>query len=242
MREIILAYAIKYHGDVHRMRLAIENEEPVQLVEYQGQYITIVDELYPRRLLLLDVPPLILFYKGDIRLLETNCLCVIGSRKIQDTSMRYCECLIENVQPYTIVSGVAKGMDALAHQCAIKRGLKCIGVIGCGLDVVYPKENGELYQLLEEHLMLSEYPFGVAPYAHHFVARNRILAGLSEKCVVVQAKKRSGTMITVSYALDLGVDIYAFPYRMEDTFSDGCNELIQQGANMILSISDIQKL
>ena len=118
-----------------------------------------------------------------------------------------------------------------------------IGVIGCGIERVYPKENQLLFEAMAENqLILSEYPKDTPPHASHFPWRNRIIAALAKRLVVVEAKEKSGTMLTVNEALKLDKDIYVFPYRYEDHFGRGCNLLIQQGANMLVFDEEIENL
>ena len=146
-------------------------------------------------------------------------------------------------EEYGIVSGVAKGIDGLAHYYAIKENRRTIGVIGCGLDIVYPKENESLYEEIgKHHLLLSEYPCGCKPLAFHFPWRNRIIASLCEKVVVIEAKVKSGTMITVNEALELGISVYAFPHNINNINGEGCNMLIEQGCSMINCIRDMNDI
>ncbi|MGN1343193.1 MAG: DNA-processing protein DprA [Traorella sp.] len=236
MRKQILYYALIYKGEYQQMKKAIEKNENWEEIDYSGNYITILDELYPKILFELEYPPLILFYEGNLSLLEKNIICIIGSRKCSAYASQSCFDLISNLpKEDVIVSGLALGIDALAHQRAIQLGHKCIGVIGCGCNVVYPKHNKALYEEIKKnHLLISEYPNDVMPLAHHFPWRNRILACLGKKCYVVEAKSKSGTMVTANYALTLNREIIAFPYRYNDDFGRGCNELIEQGASIYM--------
>ena len=139
---------------------------------------------------------------------------------------------------YTIVSGMALGIDTLAHRSALKNKGKTVAVLGSGINYCYPKRNQDLYaQLKSNHLIISEKPGDYVPQAKDFPSRNRLIAGLSESVVVTEAEKRSGTMITVGYALDRGKDIYCIPSRIGDPM--GCNLLIQQGAKLVLTVNDI---
>lgn len=244
MREQLLAYALKYNGEYDRMKKAIQDDEAWQMPEYKGHYLTILDENYPKALLLLEDPPFILFYKGDIRLLENEYLGIIGSRLASSVGLNYTAYLIKKCPlRYGIVSGLAKGIDAAAHANAIRCGRSTIGVIGCGIERVYPQENQYLYeQMAVNQLILSEYPEHTPPYASHFPWRNRIIAALAKRIVVVEAKEKSGTMLTVNEALRLDKDVYVFPYRYDDAFGKGCNMLIQQGANMLVFDEEIENL
>ena len=244
MREQLLAYVLKYQGEYAKIKKAIKNNEPWQPCKYEGNYITMLDEAYPRCFFQLDEPPYVLFYKGDLSLLEKPMLCVIGSRNMSKEGGEACDCLIRHCNSeFVILSGLAKGIDACAHAMALKYHRKSVAIIGCGINRIYPIENRMLYeQLSKGHLILSEYPDDAPPLAYHFPWRNRLLAALCSKLVVVEAKERSGTMITVTEALSLNKDIYVFPYRFNDAFGKGCNLLIQQGANLLISDEDIENL
>lgn len=143
-------------------------------------------------------------------------------------------------QNFTIVSGLAKGIDTASHLSAIKNKIPTIAVIGTGLDIFYPLENRKIQEYLAKNqLILSEYPVGEKPLRYHFPERNRIIAGLSHGVVVIEAKLRSGSLITCERALEEGRDIFAVPGNIADGFSDGCNHLIQQGAKLIYQAQDI---
>lgn len=242
MREQILAYALKYQGEYGKIKKAIENHEKYNEVHYDGNYITILDEGYPKVLFDLEQPPFILFYRGDLSLLNLGSLGVVGSRLCSSYGIEMCERIVAKSSSPCIVSGLAKGIDAYAHQFALFHHKHTIAVIGCGLDVTYPKENESLYQKLNNELILSEYPNGTPPLAYHFPWRNRLLAALSECVVVVEASVRSGTMLTVNEALNLNRDVFVVPYRYDDINGKGCNLLIQQGANILINEEDISEL
>lgn len=236
MREQILYYALKHQGEYCQMARSIEQNKPWEKVHYEGNYITILDSAYPCELLELKNPPYILFYEGKLELLKREKITVVGSRTCTNYAADCLNHLIQHIdEEVVIVSGLAKGVDGKAHQMALKNNRESIGVIGCGLDVIYPKENEELYQQMKDKgLIISEYPFGSLPMAHHFPWRNRILAALSTKCYVISAKSKSGTMITADYALNLNREVIAFPHRFDDEFGQGCNELIEQGAGIFI--------
>lgn len=236
MREQILSYAIKYRGEYPLIKKAIDRNESWHKAAYEGHYITILDDEYPKELFDLENPPYILFYEGNLSFLQGRKICVIGSRIVSPNASFSCEKLVESLMSSDIIiSGLAKGIDGLAHEWAIKKNRKTIGILGCGISQIYPKENSELYEEMKKnHLILSEYPSDAAPLAHHFPARNRILAALAQKCYVVEARSKSGTMITANYAFNMQREVIAFPYRFNDEFGRGCNELIEQGAGVFL--------
>ena len=230
MRELLIRLAIKYNGNYFKIRKALSRQEIPENCDLQPA-LTIVDEDYPRSLLELKYPPFVLFYSGNKKLLEERKIAVVGSRKAGSYGIAATEYLVKRIKNrYVIISGMAKGIDAVAHLNAEKT----IGVLGNGLDVTYPKENSVLYQKMKEtQLLISEYPAGTGPAKEHFPFRNRIMAALAEKLIVTQAAERSGTMHTVNEALDLGKEIYVVPYRLNDPDGIGCNRLIEQGANII---------
>ncbi len=239
MREQILSYALQYQGEWQRIADAIANQEPYISRSYHGNYVTIVEEAYPKRLRSLRYPPWILFYEGNYQLLEEKGVALIGSRIHHPYGERMCKHVCTILKPHcAIVSGLAKGIDAIAHREAMDH--QTIAVIGCGLDVHYPRENHALYeQMKQRQLIISEYPDGVKPLAHHFPWRNRLIAALSQAVVVIQAKKRSGTLLTVNEALSLNIPIYCIPYAFDDPNGEGCNLLISQGANILIDDQDI---
>ncbi len=244
MRNRILYYALKYQGDYRLITDAIVNHKPYRNIHYDGKYITIFDDAYPEVLLHLHYRPWILFYDGDLSLLSKESVAVIGSRMMSDYG-RNCISFLDQYLSceYGIVSGLAKGIDAQAHKQALQSGRKCIAVVGCGIDIAYPKENQYLYQQIKkEGLIISEYPNGTKPLKHHFPWRNRIIAALSKAVIVVEAKAHSGTMITVNEALALGIAIYCFPHEILDENGLGCNLLIAQGSNIIAQEQDVKEI
>lgn len=217
-------------------------EDDFSTFQHSYQFITILDDTYPERLVEIYNPPIALFLEGDIDLLENETLAVIGARK----STTYGKQMIEKIIPtiikekITIVSGLAKGSDTNAHVETIKNGGQTIAVIGCGLDIYYPKENKKLQDYIsQEHLIISEYLPTVPPLSYHFPSRNRIIAGLSKGVCVIEAQKKSGTFITASLALEEGRDVFAVPGSAFEKTSEGCLELIQEGAKCIWKPEDI---
>ncbi|MGX7013834.1 DNA-processing protein DprA [Vagococcus silagei] len=217
-------------------------EDDFSTFQHSYQFITILDDTYPERLAEIYNPPIALFLEGDIDLLENETLAVIGARK----STTYGKQMIEKIIPtiikekITIVSGLAKGSDTNAHIETIKNGGQTIAVIGCGLDIYYPKENKKLQDYIsQEHLIISEYLPTVPPLSYHFPSRNRIIAGLSKGVCVIEAQKKSGTFITASLALEEGRDVFAVPGSAFEKTSEGCLELIQEGAKCIWKPEDI---
>lgn len=239
MREQILFYALRYHGEWQRITKAIAQQEPWDYVNYEGAYITIVEDHYPVQFRKLQYAPWIIFYEGDLSLLQEHAVSIVGARECNLYGLSMCRHVCHLLKKRSaIISGLARGIDACAHQEALDA--KTIAVIGCGLNVPYPKENAWLYDRLKaSHLILSEYPNGCKPFAHHFPWRNRLIAALSEAVVVIQAKKHSGTLLTVNEAIELDIPVYCIPHPFMDGFGDGCNLLISQGANILVDDDDI---
>jgi DNA processing protein len=205
--------------------------------------ITFFDDDYPMELKTIYQPPWILFARGDLSLLRnTKSLAVVGSRNASSYGIEAIEYLFpsligKNIQ---IVSGLAKGIDAHAHKTAIKLGGKTIGVIAGGFYNLYPKENIKLAEyMMEKHLVLSEYPPVTMPAKWQFPMRNRIISGLSQGTLVIEARKKSGSLITADFALNEGRDVFAVPGSILTPDSDGVHYLIQQGAKLVKSSEDI---
>lgn len=241
-REQILYYAIKYRGEYQRIHHAVLQDEVWWERKTEEEYVTILDNNYPDQLRLLKNPPYLLFYKGNISLLKNRSCAVIGSRFPVEYASHYTKEIVQELQKeFTIVSGLAKGIDTLAHQTTYLKG-KTIGVIGCGLNIVYPKMNFNLQnEMMNNQLVISEYPKDTKPLKHHFPMRNRIIAALAEFVVVMQASLKSGTLITVNEALELNKEIFVLPYSLDCVEGQGCNYLIQQGASIILEEKNFYK-
>lgn len=218
------------------------SEEDFYLYNENNSFLTILDDEYPERLKEIYNPPVALFYRGNIDFLNTETLGIIGSRK----ATKHGKQMIDSITPQlceknlTIVSGLAKGNDTYAHQATIRNRGKTIAVIGCGLNVFYPKENERLQRFIsDQHLLISEYLPNTRPLAYHFPSRNRIIAGICKGVCVVEAKKKSGTYITAQLALDEGRSVFAIPGNPINDQSEGCLELIQEGAKCVWKPEDI---
>ena len=195
-------------------------------------FVTMEQVEYPKRLREIPDPPLGIYYKGKLPEDEIA-VSIIGSRDCSEYGSYVASGLGKYLgeRGIPVISGMARGIDGISQQAALEAGGLSYGVLGCGVDVCYPKSNERLYQKLTEHGgILSEYPPGTPPAPFNFPPRNRIVSGLSQAVVVVEAAVKSGTSITVSMALDQGRDVYVVPGRVTDRLSDGCNRLIKQGA------------
>ena len=200
------------------------------------------DKRYPELLKNIPDPPETLYCIGDERLLEGKKLAAVGSRKCSEygktTAMRIGEaCARYDV---TLVSGTAKGIDSFAHIGALKAGGKTIAVLGCGVNICYPRENKKLYeQIATEGLLISELPPGTEPMPYTFPMRNRIISGLSDATCVVEAGTGSGALITAERAAVQGRDVFAVPGNINSRYSLGTNKLLTDGAIPIAVIDDI---
>ena len=202
---------------------------------------SILDEIYPWDLSEIYNPPALLFYQGNIDLLELPKVAVVGSRDSSKLGNQSVQKIIKELNnELIIVSGLARGIDTVAHMAALQNGGRTIAVIGTGLDVFYPKANKKLPAYIgKNHLVLSEYGPGEQPLKFHFPERNRIIAGLCRGVIVAEAKMRSGSLITCERAMEEGRDVFAIPGSILDGKSDGCHHLIQEGAKCIMSGSDV---
>lgn len=204
--------------------------------------LTIVDAAYPEQLRETYAPPVVLYYLGDLRWLTGPQLAVVGSRQPSPYALRAMRRLLPQVvrQQVCLVSGLAQGVDTLAHQAALAHRGKTIAVIGTGLDHCYPAGNRDLMtELAHHHLVISEYPWGTAGARHHFPERNRIIAGLSQSTLVVEAARHSGSLITANIASQENRNVLAVPGSLDNPNSVGTNELILAGAKPILNSEHI---
>lgn len=247
MREILLYFALKYEGDFTKIYNALQKKEKVddhhqnKLKEkVNSQYVTIIDEDYPEQLKNISCPPFVLFYHGDLDLIKGNLIAVIGMRQASDYGKCAVDYFVRELVGFgwTIVSGLALGIDFYAHQDSLNCNGSTVAVLGSGINNCYPKRHQSLYnQLTKTQLVISEYPDLTKASPNNFPSRNRIIAGLVTKILVVEAKERSGTMITVGFGLEGGKDICCVPGRFNE--NKGCNLLIQQGAKLVLQVDDI---
>lgn len=200
------------------------------------------DNLYPENLLNIADPPVALFCRGDMGCLEKPAVAIVGSRAASTYGKRVSFELARELARHGIcvVSGMAMGIDGEAHAGALAGGGVTIGVLGCGVDVVYPHQHVTLFKdVVANGLLLSEYPMGTAPDGFRFPERNRIISGVSLGTVVVEASLKSGSLITARLALDQGRDVFAVPGRIDSPKSQGTHRLLQQGAKLVNCVDDI---
>lgn len=216
-------------------------EEFHKLGEQGIYFVTRQEDNFPERLKEIPQAPDYLFYKGDLPEAEVPAVAIIGARECSAYGRRAAGELAGELAAagILIISGMARGIDGCAQRAALRQG-KSYAVLGCGVDICYPPENYSLYESLSQKGgILSEYPPKTPGLPYHFPLRNRLISGLSDGVVVVEARKRSGTLITVDYALEQGRDVFAVPGRIGEKLSEGCNGLIRQGACMVTGSRDI---
>jgi DNA processing protein len=239
--QIPLKNATLFYHDLHHNIVKRHLIEDLRLY----QIITVVDEDYPAMLNTIKDAPLVLYAKGDLSLLQYNQkLSVIGTRNPSNEAMHKLEHIVKPLvkNNWLIVSGLAKGVDSLAHQTTLMNQGKTIAVLGSGFHHIYPKQNINLFhQIAKFGLVLTEYPPYLPPVKYHFPERNRIISGLSFGTLVIEATERSGTLITVDQALDQGREVYAVPGSPTIPQTKGCNQMIQDGAKLVQSPIDIQE-
>lgn len=200
------------------------------------------DALYPKRLKEIYLPPIVLFYKGRLELFNRLSIGIVGARNHTPYSKEALEYLLPDIleRKVSIISGLARGVDSLAHQLTLDLNGETIAVIGNGINICYPKENQSLYDAIgKKGLILSEYPLDSPPLKFHFPYRNRIIAGLSHGLCVIEAKLHSGSLITANVALSENRQVFALPGNITSEYSKGTNELITAGAFPIRNANDI---
>ena len=250
-KKLIAALAVKHRGDWELIYKDLHHrgafDDPIEierlLKQIRCNYITICDREYPDYLRNYPEPPFALFYSGDISLIsdiEHN-LAVIGTREptIQgiENTRKIVRGLKENI---VVVSGLARGIDGEAHHSALMSGHKTIAVLGSGIDICYPMENYKLYKRIlrdKNNLVISEYPNGVAPSPDHFPKRNRLISAFSKRLLVTEARLRSGTTSTMSFALTTNKDVLCLPSI--DFGNSACNLCIKDGGYLVESSEDV---
>ncbi|WP_102346956.1 DNA-processing protein DprA [Bacillus sp. Marseille-P3661] len=238
-----------FHMNPHQSQLFYNDLHSTSFQKQIDQYkregieiITIFDADYPALLKGIYDPPWVLYSKGKKLLLESNCIGVVGTRKPSQYGYQAVKALLPPLiqKNWTIVSGLAIGIDTAAHKIAIIENGYTIAVLGSGFYHIYPSQNRNLADYLSmNHLLLSEFPPNKKPEKWHFPLRNRIISGLSKGTLIVEAKDRSGSLITADQALEQGREVFAVPGSIFEPTNQGTNRLIQQGAKLVLNSSDI---
>lgn len=207
--------------------------------------VTIVrfnDPSYPARLRMIADPPPVLYIKGAMRAEDDRAVAIVGSRSASDYGRRVARDLARGLAGvgFTVVSGMARGIDGTAHECTLQAGGRTIAVLGSGVDRPYPPEHERLYRRISEQgAVISELPVETRPMAFNFPARNRLISGLSLGVVVVEATEKSGSLITAALALEQGREVFAVPGEVGASRSRGAHRLIRQGAKLVETVDDI---
>ena len=241
---------LKVDGMSDKIVQNMQKAKDAKLLEKYEKYIlkndikiiNISDDNYPAKLKNIYAPPITIFAKGDISLLSSKAIAIVGSREPSKYGIYVAEKFSKELskEGITIVSGLARGIDTFAHVGALSSFGKTIAVLGSGIDVVYPKENAKYYrEISEKGLIISEYIVGTAPESKNFPQRNRIISGLSDGVLVVEARKNSGTMITTDFALEQGKELYVIPGNITSNLSAGTNNLIKEGAKLVTDVYEI---
>lgn len=227
----------------------IEYKDTVSVVEAEARlnnrklsFVSRQNPRFPQKLLNLPDGPYGLFYRGQLPDPGRTSIAVIGARRCSSYGQQMAMMLgkVLAKEGHQVISGMASGVDGTAQMACVTAGGSSYAVLGSGADVCYPRENEKLYdQLVKTGGILSEYPPMTPPLRHHFPLRNRLISGLSDAVIVVEARAQSGSLITADHALDQGKEVYAVPGRYNDLLSYGCNRLIEQGAGIVLSAESL---
>ncbi|HOE70928.1 MAG TPA: DNA-processing protein DprA [Brevefilum sp.] len=216
-----------------------------QVLQGDAHVLTLLDQDYPRLLKEIDQAPPVIYVRGSLLPADEFAVAMVGTRRVT----AYGQQVTRDTSTYlaghglTIVSGLARGVDALAHQHALQAGGRTIAVLGCGVDVIYPPEHRQLAEaIVENGALISDYPLGTQPEGSNFPPRNRVISGLSLATIVVEAGERSGALITADFAVEQGRDVFAVPGNVFSPASRGTNRLIQKGAYVLVSPQDVLDL
>jgi DNA processing protein len=225
------------------VRKQIDLDRVMKNLEAKGvKVLTIQDSDYPRRLKEINQPPPVLYIKGSVNVEDDWAVAIVGTRRVtpygRQVANEIAQFLAQN--GVTVVSGLARGVDAIAHQSAIRAGGRTIAVLGSGVDVIYPPEHSRLAgEISAQGAILSDYALGTKPDGINFPPRNRIISGLSLATIVVEAGETSGALITAEFAVEQGKEVFAVPGSILTPQSEGTNRLIEQGARPLLKMSEI---
>lgn len=217
-------------------------QEAKKLRDKGISFIPRIDKRFPEKLKNIPDPPFALYVKGKLPDPDKPSVAIIGARLCSDYGRQMARdfgrgLALAGVQ---VISGMARGIDGISQKAALEAGGASYGIVGCGVDYIYPPENAQIYErLCLDGGVISEFPPGTEPKANFFPMRNRIISGLADVVLVIEAREKSGTQITVDTALEQGRDVLAVPGRVTDRLSDGCNLLISQGAGVAIGVSDV---
>lgn len=243
---------LRNSAEGQKLRLAYDRRrerEELLMREYEQfpregiRLVSIFDEAYPKRLSALSERPFLLYVRGKLPAAERPAASIIGARMCSEYGRSVAEYFGKTLSEagVQIISGMALGIDGAAQRAALLSAGESFAVLGSGVDVCYPRENRGIYQKMCDGAggVISEYPRKSAALPYHFILRNRIIAGLCDALLVLEAREKSGTAATVSYALDMGREIFALPGRINDPLGRGCNALLKDGASVLTSPEDV---
>ncbi|MBK8347107.1 MAG: DNA-protecting protein DprA [Saprospiraceae bacterium] len=221
-----------------------EAESELKFIEKNDiQVLTYLDKQYPRRLSNYDASPIVLYYKGNADLNHSRIVSIVGTRQPSDYGKLMCDRIVEGLIPYHVLlaSGLAFGVDAQAHRKCVELDIPTLGVLGHGLDRIYPSEHKTLSKkIIDNGGILTEFTSGTLPDRENFPMRNRIIAAISDVVVVIESKRKGGSIITAEYANEYNKDVFAIPGPVTEEISEGCNKLIKQNkAHLLESAADI---
>jgi DNA processing protein len=232
-----IAHKIKQGPDQDKLATTLAwLEDPTNSI------VTLADTDYPSLLLNISDPPPLLYFKGQRKLLGTPKLAIVGSRNATPSGISTAEAfaVAASNAGFCVVSGMALGIDAAAHQGGLRGASASIAVVGTGLDIVYPSRNHKLaHELSKKGALISEFPLGTPAIGRNFPRRNRIISGMTQGCLIVEAALRSGSLITARQALEQGREVLAIPGSIHSPLAKGCHELIKQGAKLVENIQDV---
>jgi len=221
----------------------INPRKEIELASKNGiEIVTIDDEEYPENLKTISDPPIVLYIKGKILPRDKLSIAIVGSRYSSSYGRNVCSILSKGLSKlgFTIISGMARGIDTSAHRSCLEEGGRTIAVLGSGLLQVYPAENKALFEeICKNGAVISEFPLDTKPFSPNFPRRNRIIAGMSLGCIVVEARERSGALITARLAMESGREVFAVPGEITKETSKGTNKLIKEGAKPVSDVIDI---
>lgn len=240
-KTFLLKTLNKIKDNIDTLNLDIYKEK---LLNNKSKYLTIYDSEFPYNLKNIQNPPLIIYYKGNLNKKFEYGISVVGARKCTNYGAWACEYIASELSRLKIptISGLALGIDSIVHKTCLRGDSLTMGVLGNGIDVVYPKSNYSLYEemiISEKGCIITEYPLGTKPIGYNFPRRNRLISGFGLGTIVVEAKEKSGTLITANYAGEQGKEIFAIPGNINSLYSKGTNSLIKDGAKIVNSIYDI---
>lgn len=238
--EVPLKFESKPHQEVIVQKAV---EELDWLEKNHCEVVSILDDHYPPLLKNIHGAPAIFFSRGNFKDWENRIpIAFVGTRRATDYGRQVVDKLISEMAdyPFVIVSGFALGLDSFAHEAALRAGIPTVGVLGTGLQYIYPKENETLfYKMLETGSFITEYPRDSLPHPGHFPDRNRLISGISQAVILIETPEKSGALITAEFALEQGREVMAVPGSVFSPLNKGCHQVLQQGAKLVGSLKDI---